>query len=158
MCVIIISLDKEVTKMKNIKKILIIALSVMLILSVFTACSASPEKKLLGSWRDSTGITGYEFKEDGKCVVTFADVTVPILNINYNGSVDGVYTTQKRDDGNYYVTITYTIYSKSVTKDFMFVVEDSALTLTDTSDNGTVTVLMAYNAEGDTTTSAAAAQ
>lgn len=143
--------------MKNIKKILVIALSVILVLSVFTACSASPEKKLLGSWRDSTGITGYEFKEEGKCVVTFADVTVPILNINYNGSVDGVYTTQKRDDGNYYVTITYTIYSKSVTKDFMFVVEESSLTLTDTSD-GTATVYMAYTAESDTTASTAAAQ
>lgn len=143
--------------MKNIKKILVIALSVILVLSVFTACSASPEKKILGSWRDSTGITGYEFKEEGKCVVTFADVTVPILNINYNGSVDGVYTTQKRDDGNYYVTITYTIYSKSVTKDFMFVVEESSLTLTDTSD-GTVTVYMAYTAESDTTASTAAAQ
>ena len=82
--------------MKSIKKILVIALSALLLLTVFTACSASPEKKLIGSWRDSTGMTGYEFKEDGKCVVTFADVKVPILNVNFNGAVDGVYSVAKR--------------------------------------------------------------
>ena len=136
--------------MKHIKKILVIALAALMVLTVFTACSASPEKKLLGSWRDSTGMTGYEFKEDGKCVVTFADVKVPILNVNFNGAVDGVYSVAKRDDGLYYVTITYTIYAKSVTKDYMFTVEDSALTLQDTEDN-TVTVLMAYTAPADST-------
>ena len=136
--------------MKHIKKILVIALAALMVLTVFTACSASPEKKLIGSWRDSTGMTGYEFKEDGKCVVTFADVKVPILNVNFNGAVDGVYTVAKREDGQYYVTVTYTIYAKSVTKDYMFTVEESALTLTDTSDN-TVTVLMAYTAPADST-------
>ncbi len=136
--------------MKHIKKILVIALAALMVLTVFTACSASPEKKLIGSWRDSTGMTGYEFKEDGKCVVTFADVKVPILNVNFNGAVDGVYTVAKRDDGLYYVTVTYTIYAKSVTKDYMFTVEESALTLTDTQDNS-VTVLMAYTAPADST-------
>lgn len=136
--------------MKHIKKILVITLAALMVLTVFTACSASPEKKLIGSWRDSTGMTGYEFKEEGKCVVTFADVKVPILNVNFNGAVDGVYTVAKRDDGNYYVTITYTIYAKSVTKDYMFTVEESALTLQDTTDNS-VTVLMAYTAPADST-------
>ncbi len=143
--------------MKNIKKILVIALAAILVLGTFSACGASPEKKLIGVWRDSTGVTGYEFKEEGKCVVTFADVTVPIFNVNLNGDVDGVYTVQKREDGNYYVTITYTIYSKSVTKDYMFVVENSSLTLTDTAD-GTVTVLIAYTAPSDTTASTSVAQ
>lgn len=136
--------------MKHIKKILGIALAALMVLTVFTACSASPEKKLIGSWRDSTGMTGYEFKEDGKCVVTFADVKVPILNVNFNGAVDGVYSVAEREDGNYYVTVTYTIYAKSVTKDYMFTVEESALTLTDTTDNS-VTVLMAYTAPADST-------
>lgn len=136
--------------MKHIKKILAITLAALMVLTLFTACSASPEKKLLGSWRDSTGMTGYEFKEDGKCVVTFADVKVPILNVNFNGAVDGVYSVAKRDDGLYYVTITYTIYAKSVTKDYMFTVEESALTLQDTADN-TVTVLMAYTAPAEST-------
>ncbi|MBE6775802.1 MAG: hypothetical protein E7543_06390 [Ruminococcaceae bacterium] len=142
--------------MKHIKKILVIALAALMVLTVFTACSASPEKKLIGSWRDSTGLTGYEFKEDGKCVVTFADVNIPIFNVNFNGSVDGVYSVAKRDDGLYYVTITYTIYAKSITKDYMFTVEDSALTLQDTEDN-TVTVLMAYTAPTDSTVAPSAA-
>ncbi len=136
--------------MKHIKKILVIALAVLMVLTAFTACSATPEKQLLGSWRDSTGMTGYEFKEEGKCVITFADVKVPILNVNFNGAVDGVYSVAKRDDGNYYVTITYTVYAKSVTKDYMFTVNESALTLQDTTDNS-VTVLMAYTAPADST-------
>ena len=130
--------------MKHIKKILVIALAALMVLTVFTACSASPEKKLIGSWRDSTGITGYEFKEDGKCVITFAEI------LFINGSVDGVYSVSKRDDGNYYVTITYTLHKKSFTEDYMFVVEDSSLTLTDTSDSS-VTVLIAYNNTPDST-------
>ena len=40
--------------MKHIKKFLVIALAALMVLTAFTACSASPEKKLLGSWRDST--------------------------------------------------------------------------------------------------------
>lgn len=139
--------------MKNVKRTLAIVLSALLILCVFSACAASPEKKLLGSWRDSTGIRGYEFLEEGKCVITYADVTIPIFNVNFNGKVDGVYSVQEREDGNNYVTVTYTIYSKSVTEDFMFVVDESSLTLTNTAD-GTQTVLMAYSEPVVTTTEA----
>ena len=52
--------------MKNVKRIAVIVLSVLVILSAFTACGGkSPDKLIIGSWRDSTGTTGYEFKEDG---------------------------------------------------------------------------------------------
>lgn len=135
--------------MKNLKKILSVALAALLVLTIFSACSFSPAGKLIGAWRDSTGITGYEFMKDGKCIVTFADVTVPIINVDLNGDVDGVYTTEKREDGNYYVTITYTIYSMSVTKDYMFTVDGSSLTLTDT-ESGAVTVYIAYEEPTET--------
>ncbi len=145
--------------MKNIKKTLAIVLSLILIVSVFSACSIkiTPEQKLMGSWRDSTGSMGYEFKENNACVITFLDITVPIVNLPYNGSVNGTYQVTKREDGNYYVQITYTVFAASITRDYMFTIDGNALTLTDVKD-GSVTVYMAYEAPQGETVGTSAAQ
>ncbi len=130
--------------MYMIKRAAVIILSVLVILSAFTACGGkSPDKLIIGSWRDSTGTTGYEFKEDGSCVITYADVVVPIINIKYTGTANGTYSITKLEDGTYNVKIIYTIYNKTVTKEYKFTVENSALHLTDITD-GTLTVYMAY--------------
>lgn len=130
--------------MNAIKRAAVIVLSVLVILTAFTACGGkSPEKLIIGSWRDSTGTTGYEFKEDGSCVITYADVVVPIVNIKYTGETNGTYSIAELEDGSYNVKIIYTIYSKTVTKEYKFTVENSALYLTDITD-GTMTVYMAY--------------
>lgn len=140
--------------MKNIKRAVVIILSVLVILTAFTACgSKSPDKLIIGSWRDSTGTTGYEFKEDGSCVITYADVVVPIINVKYTGETIGTYGITELEDGTFNIKITYTIFSKSITKEYKFSVENSALTLTDITD-GTQTVYMAY--EPVTTTSSSA--
>jgi len=130
--------------MKNVKRAAVIVLSVLVILTAFTACGGkSPEKLIIGSWRDSTGSTGYEFREDGSCVITFADVVVPIINIKYTGDTNGTYSIAELEDGTHNVKIIYTIWNKTVTKEYKFTVENSALHLTDITD-GTVTVYMAY--------------
>ena len=130
--------------MNMVKRASVIILSVLVILSAFTACGGkSPDKLIVGSWRDSTGTTGYEFKEDGSCVITYADVVVPIINIKYTGIANGTYSITKLEDGTYNVKIIYTIYNKTVTKEYKFTVENSALHLTDITD-GTLTVYMAY--------------
>ena len=129
--------------MSKVKKIMAIALVVIMVAGIFAACSASPEKQLLGAWRDSTGTMGYEFKEGNICAITYADVTIPIVNIKYNGTVDGAYTTEKDKDGNYYVTVTYTILSSSISERYMYKVEGEVLTLTNTN-SGKVTTLVAY--------------
>lgn len=129
--------------MSKLKKVTAIALVMCVIVSLFAACAFTPEAKLIGAWRDSTGTVGYEFKEDNLCSITYADVTVPIINIRYNGTIDGAYTTEKKDDGTYYVTITYTIIAKSVTETYIFNVEGDVLTLTSPED-GTSKTLMAY--------------
>lgn len=116
--------------MKNMKRFAAIAVVLCLVVSMFAACSASPQKKILGSWRDSTGTVGYEFKEDNVCSITYADFTIPIVNIRYDGTVPGTYTISKRDDGNYYVQIKYTVISSQIVEDYMFSVEGDALTLT----------------------------
>ena len=144
--------------MKNLKRILAVVLTAILVMSLFTACAKSPEKAILGSWRDSTQTMGYEFKENNTVTITFLDITVPIVNLPYKGTVEGTYQITEREDGNHYVTITYTVFAATITKDYMFTVEGNALTLTDVQD-GRVTVYMAYEeAPSETVGSTAAAQ
>ena len=142
--------------MKNLKKLAVIALALIMVVSVFAACDLkiTPQQKILGAWRDSTGTMGYEFLDNNACKITYADVTIPIININYDGTIQGSYAIAKDEAGNYQVTITYTIFSKSITKDYIFNVDGNALTLADTADN-TVTVLYAYTDPATLTTAAA---
>lgn len=139
--------------MSKVKKLMAIALVLVMVAGLFAACAASPEKKLLGAWRDSTGTTGFEFKENNICSITYADVTIPIINIKYDGTVDGAYTTEKGEDGNYYVTVTYTLLSSSISETYMFVVEGSTLTLTNTK-TGKVITLVSYTEASQATTAA----
>lgn len=143
--------------MKNLKRVLAVAIAAIVVLTMFTACVKTPEKQILGSWRDSTQTMGYEFKENNAVTITFLDITVPIVNLPYKGSVEGTYQITKRDDGNHYVTITYTIFATSITRDYMFTVDGNALTLTDVAD-GSVKVYMAYEEIQETVGSTAAAQ
>ena len=143
--------------MKNLKRVLAVVLTAIVVMTMFTACVKTPEKQILGSWRDSTQTMGYNFKENNAVTITFADITVPIVNIPYKGEVEGTYQITKRDDDNYYVTIIYTIFATSITKDYMFTVEGNALTLTDVAD-GSVKVYMAYEEVQETVASTAAAQ
>ena len=142
--------------MKNLKKLAVVLLALVMVVTVFAACDMkiTPEQKLMGAWRDSTGTMGYEFLENGVCNVTYADVTIPIINITYDGTVPGTYSVTKDDAGDYHVTVIYTILSKSVTKDYKFTVDGNALTLIDSAD-GTTTTLMAYT---DPATQTSAAQ
>lgn len=138
--------------MKNVKRIAAVVLCVLVVLTAFTACGGkSPDKLIIGAWRDSTGTTGYEFKEDGSCVITYADVVVPIINIKYTGETIGTYSITELEDGTFNVKIIYTIINRSITKEYKFTVENNALYLTDITD-GTQTVYLAY--EPTTTTSA----
>ena len=127
------------------KKITAIALVLVLVVSLFAACSASPSKQILGAWRDSTGTVGYEFKEGNICSITYADVTVPVFNIRYNGTVPGAYTIEEKEDGSYHVSITYTIIAKSISETYAFSVNGDTLNLTKL-DDGTVKTFMRYTA------------
>lgn len=120
------------------KKIVALILVAVLCLGVFSACSllAKPQSELLiATWTDSNALSGYEFHDDGTVKITYANFTLPILNTNFNGTVDGAYTTSQSEDGEKnYVTITYTIFSKSIESKYEYFVEDNVLTLTDIDD------------------------
>lgn len=146
--------------MNKIKRAAVVVLCVLTILTAFTACGGkAPEELILGSWRDSTGTTGYEFREDGSCEIVYADVFVPIFNTKVTGKAVGTYTITELEDGSNNVKLIYTIFSKTITKEYKFTVENNGLYLTDISD-GTLTVYMAAtvadpSAPVDTTTTAA---
>lgn len=141
--------------MKNLKKIAVVLLALVMVVTVFAACDIklTPQQKILGAWRDSTGTMGYEFLENNACKITYADVTIPLIG-QYNGTVDGTYTVSKNEDGSYLVSITFTILSRSLTRNYIFTVDGNALNLTNTED-GTITTLIAYT---DPATQTSAAQ
>ena len=127
--------------MKKTVKILSLVLAAVFIISAFSACSSLlPQKKqLIAKWMDSNQLSGYEFHEDGKVDITYANFTVPIVNIPFNGTVEGVYTTSKTDDGKNHLTITFTIFTRTMTNEYDYEVDGSSLKLTD-PDNGKTTV------------------
>lgn len=118
--------------MKNtFKRLAAIACVLCLVVTMFAACSASPQKKLVGTWKDSTGLTGYVFNDNNVCKVFLGTSSL---------GLDGSYTIDKRDDGNYYITIKYSApILGDTTVQYMFVVEGDTLTLTSLDDSATQT-------------------
>ena len=110
--------------MKKVWKLLALLLAAILMLTALTAC-AGPEKKLLGKWMDSSNMSGYEFQEEGIVELTYANFTVPVVNIPLTGSVKGTYSIGEDNT----LTINYSIYSKSITKSYTYSIEDSTLTM-----------------------------
>ncbi len=85
---------------------------------------------LVGKWSDSTGMSGYEFKEGGVVVITYVNLTVPVVNIPINGSFTGSYSIS----GNK-VTVSYSIYGNSMVDTFEYTVNGNSLTLKSSDGN-----------------------
>ena len=134
--------------MKNIKKIAALAIVLALVVTMFAACSAKPEKAILGSWRDTTGTLGYDFYEDGRVVLNYANFTIPIVNFTYDGDLNGTYTIVKAEDGTYHLNLNYKIVV-DINEEFTFTIDNDILTLTNVKTNNTYT-LTRYDAAADT--------
>lgn len=79
---------------------------------------------LLGAWTDNANFSGYEFFDNGTMKVTYFNMEMINLDEVINGKYTGTYTV----DGNR-LTISYTIYSKAITKSYVFSVDENTLTL-----------------------------
>lgn len=132
--------------MKKIIRATAVLLVLLLAAGTLAACSLQPQsKQLVAKWTDSNNLSGYNFHDDGTVNITYINFTVPIVNMPFNGTIDGSYTTEKVDGVNY-LTLNYTLWSKTIQKKYQYKVEDSVLTLTD-PDNGSATVYIKSGSE-----------
>ncbi len=145
--------------MKKLVSLVAVILVIALAGVTLAACTLpkSQSKQLIGKWSDANNLSGYEFHEDGTVDITYVNFTIPILNIPFNGTIEGVYTTEKVDDVNY-VTLSYTLYvsTESITKKYQYSVDGSSLTLTDPDDGKSSVYVRRAATDTSADTSAAA--
>ena len=118
------------------KKILIIVLAVALLASTGLIgwnvydkeVLSNPENLIVGEWVSENSLLYFVFKDDGTMSGNI-DAKLGIVSVN------GTYTV---DTENNQLTITYSLYSISYKDTKNFVIEDSTLTLTD-STTGMIT-------------------
>lgn len=142
--------------MKKVTKILAIVLAAVIVVSAFAGCSLlSPGKKLIGTWLDSTGMHGYEFKDEGKVTLIAFDASKltlvgglvdSLLGANA-GNIDGVYTAEKGDDGEMHLKLSYTVGNKTMDVEYKYTVSESSLVLTDINDGTSTTYIKQAAAE-----------
>lgn len=89
-----------------------------------TTAAPSLQQQLLGKWRDSANMSGFEFFEDGTVNVTYVNISV------VNGTVKGTYTVS----GNT-LDVKFSIYTKTVHKSYeVSVIPETELTLKNKED------------------------
>ena len=93
------------------------------------------EDDLLGVWRDSADMSGFEFKPDGLCKITYVNLTIPVVNIPINGTFTGSYSVK----GNK-LKITVSIYGNPIEDEYEFSVSGNTLTLKPTDGGNTITL------------------
>ena len=91
--------------------------------------SAELQSQIIGKWADSAGMSGYEFFENGSANVTYVNLTVPVINMPINGTAKGSYTL----NGNT-LTVSFSIYKRTITDTFTASVENNTLTLVSRED------------------------
>ncbi len=93
------------------------------------------EDDLLGTWRDSADMSGFQFKPGGLCEITYVNLTIPVVNIPINGTFTGSYTVK----GNK-LTITVSIYGNPIVDEYEYSVSGNTLTLKNTDSNNAITL------------------
>ena len=115
--------------MKTMKRFGAIALVLALIVTLFAACGKpSVKEQLVGSWRDSAGIIGFDFNEDGTGSIVALDFTLPILNISLKGNYDMNYTVATDDNDVTTLHISFD-YAVPISLDFTITVDGDILKL-----------------------------
>jgi hypothetical protein len=91
---------------------------------------------LLGVWRDSVNMSGYEFKEGDVVSVTFVNFRIPVIDVPVNGTFTGGYEVE---DG--VLNLTYYIYGKKITGSYTYEINGNTLKLKDTETGNVSTYI-----------------
>ncbi len=92
----------------------------------------SNDGDILGIWRDSANLSGYEFKEGGVVSVTYVNITIPVIDVPVTGTFTGGYEIE-----NGVLSLTYYIYGKKIVDSYTYEISGNALKLKNT-DTGNV--------------------
>lgn len=111
-----------------------------------TAASDVLSVQIIGKWRDSADMSGFEFFSDGTVEITYVNLTVPIINIPVNGTTKGIYTLEGDK-----LTTKFTIYSTTIEDTYTVSVNGNNLSMTNHDGNETTTYMRAKK-EAETTT------
>ncbi len=101
-----------------------------------TSVSVTSDDELLGLWRDSANMSGYEFKENGVVEITYVNIEIPVVNVPINGTFTGAYEIE---DG--VLTLTYYIYGNTITNSYTYEISSNSLKLKNTEDGKTSTYM-----------------
>lgn len=83
-------------------------------------------KQIIGTWMGSVGLAGYTFSENGICKVFLSSSDI---------GTEGNYTIERRDDGNDYMVLTYSLPVTGIqTTQYMVSVKEDTLTLISVED------------------------
>lgn len=129
------------------KQIFIIVLAVLVVVGaivggIFISRAVEESKKnpLINIWHSQDTTTDIQFFEDGTAKVTYRNVKIPVLNLNYSGTTTATYAYDSKTEQ---LSLTVKIYSKNITTNYTYKLENYVLTLTDT----TTQKVQAFNAE-----------
>ena len=87
---------------------------------------------ILGSWKDSAGMSGYEFLEGGRFNWTYVDLAG--FGVPFNGKTSGLYTLEGDT-----LTIKYSIYSATIKKTYRISIDQNELSMYDLEEKETST-------------------
>ncbi len=142
-----------------LKKITAIALVLTVVVCCFAGCAFTPDKKIIGSWKDSTGVFGIEFKDGG--IVKLSGNASAISSLFSALSVDseGTYTVTKDENKQYHVTVTFKFIGEITREYIISEVTSDVLTLKSVDGDGVLTLVKAdasatTKAETESTTAA----
>lgn len=119
------------------KTIFLIILAVILVAGAITggifiskAVEESKKNPFINIWHSQDGTTDIQFMEDGTAKVTYKNVKIPVLNLNYSGTTDATYAYDGKTEQ---LSLTVRIYAKNITMNYTYTLENYVLTLTDTA-------------------------
>ncbi|MDO4380044.1 MAG: hypothetical protein Q4D20_04130 [Clostridia bacterium] len=131
------------------KKITALVLVLAVVVCCFSACALTPDKKILGSWKDSTGVVGLEFKEGGVCKISGNAAAISSALSAFSVDSEGTYTIVKDEatkeyhltlNFNFVISVKLEYVITDISKDVLtFTSVDSGKVYSFVADNGTTT-------------------